>query len=362
MNANSLSTSRAATSAFASESPPNPTNNANRRLQMVDIARLAGVSTGTVSRALSGSELVKPQTRQRIAELARSLGYSINVGAQNLRLGENNTVGVVIPYDAKTKQHISDPFFLAILGSIADALTDAGYDMLLSRVDSERLDSLAGLHNTGRAKGLIVIGQWGHHDQLNELALRRVPIAVWGAQLAQQLYCTVGSDNLAGGYLATEHLLALGRKHIAFFGDIALPEVALRYEGYVRAHTERGKQPDARLLLRMPFAAEGARVAITDFCVPPVACDAVFAASDLLAMTAISLMLSRGIKVPQDVAMVGYDDVDAASHFHPALSTIRQPIAIAGQVLVDSLMGLVRGEQVASRVLPTELVVRESSQ
>ncbi len=362
MNANSLSPSRAATSAFASESPPTPSNNANRRLQMVDIARLAGVSTATVSRALSGSELVKPQTRQRIAELARSVGYTINVGAQNLRLGENNTVGVVIPYDAKTKQHISDPFFLAMLGSIADALTDAGYDMLLSRVDSERLDSLAGLHNTGRAKGLIVIGQWGHHDQLNELALRRVPIAVWGAQLAQQLYCTVGSDNLAGGYLATKHLLSLGRMRIAFFGDIALPEVALRYEGYVRAHAERGMQPDVRLLLRMPFVAEGARAAITDFCYPPVACDGVFAASDLLAMTTISLMLSRGIKVPQDVSVVGYDDVDAASHFHPALSTIRQPIAMAGQVLVDSLMGLVRGEAIAPRVLPTELVVRESSQ
>ena len=177
-----------------------------RKIQMIDIARMAGVSTSTVSRALNGSSLTNEETRQRIIELARSLNYTINQSAKNLRMGDNRTIGVVIPYDKKTRQHISDPFFLGMLGSLADALTDRNYDLLLSRVDADHLDDMAALYDTGRARGLIVIGQWGHHDQLNELARRHVPIAVWGAQLPRQLYCSVGSDNLSGGQLATEHM------------------------------------------------------------------------------------------------------------------------------------------------------------
>jgi len=334
---------------------------AQQRLQMADIARLAGVSTSTVSRALSGSPLVNQETRTRVMELARSLNYSINIGAQNLRLKQNRTVGVVVPYDAATRQHLSDPFFLGMLGSLADALTEQGFDMLVSRVDAETLDAAALSFDSGRVIGIILIGQWRHHDQLNQLAARQVPIVVWGAQLPQQLYCTVGGDNVAGGRLATGHLLAQGRRRIAFFGDINLPEVAQRHQGYLDALAAHGVARDEDLYVAGSFLPQGGAVAVQQLLERGLAFDAIFACSDLLAMSAISALRQHGLPVPEQVAVVGYDDIELAAYFHPPLSTVRQPMRAAGRALVSSLLALVDGAPLASQQLPTELVVRASS-
>jgi DNA-binding LacI/PurR family transcriptional regulator len=333
----------------------------SRRLQMADIARLAGVSTSTVSRALAGSKLISEETRTRVMELARSLKYNINIGAQNLRMKQNRTVGVVVPYDPDTRQHLSDPFFLSMLGSLADALTEQGFDMLVSRVDASELDAAAAPFDTGRVIGIVLIGQWRHHDQLNQLAARHVPIVVWGAQLPQQLYCTVGGDNVAGGELAGAHLLAQGRKRIAFFGDINLPEIGQRYEGLCKALAAAGMQADPALLVPASFVPDGGRLAVEELQARGVSFDAVFAGSDLMAMTAINTLRQQGVDVPGRVAVIGYDDIELSSYFHPPLTTVQQPVQEAGRALVASLLELTEGRPAPSLQLPTQLIVRASS-
>ncbi len=332
-----------------------------RRLQMVDIARLAGVSVSTVSRALNGSELVNAETRQRVAELARSLNYSINFGARNLRLQENKTVAVVVPYDAKSRQHISDPFFLSIVGSIADALTDRGYDMLLSRVDAERLDLASHWFDSGKAIGVILIGQWRQHDQLNDMAARKLPLVVWGGEMPQQLYCSVGGDNMLGGSLAARHLLALGRRRIAFVGDARLPEVWLRHQGYQQALREAGLEPDPALELPAAFEPGVATVQLREFFARQPDFDGVFCCSDVLAMLMLQALRAAGRRVPEDVAVVGYDDMPLAAFCDPPLTTVHQPVAEAGAELVEALLGQLRGERAGPRTMPVYLKLRESA-
>jgi len=331
------------------------------RLQMADIARLAGVSTSTVSRALAGSKLVNEETRTRIMELARSLKYTINVGAQNLRLKQNRSVAVVVPSDAKVHQSLTDPFFLSMIGSLADALTEQGFDMLLSRVDAEQLDSAATPFDTGRVIGIILIGQWGHHDQLNEMAARHVPLVVWGAQMPQQLYCTVGGANENGGRLAAEHLLAEGRRRIAFFGDTRLPEVEQRYRGYCAALQAAGVALDPALCVAASFLPEGGREAVAELAQRGVQYDAVFACSDLLGMMTINALREQGRSVPGDVAVVGYDDIELSSYFHPPLTTVRQPVQEAGRAMVAALLAQTEGQTARSVELPTSLIQRASS-
>jgi len=236
---------------------------------MLDIAKLAGVSTATVSRALNGSESIRPETRERIMALAQAHQYTVHAGAKNLRSGENRTLGLVIPYRADLPMQVTDPFFLSILGHLADAMTAAQYDLLLSRVNADHLDECAALYDSGRVAGMVMVGQWDHHDQLNALAKRRVPMVVWGAMMPDQLYCSVGSDNFNGGLQATTHLIQQGRRRIAYIGDFTSGEAKLRFEGYCQAlkimalacsQSCSYSRPTRRLKPKkpcMPFATKG---------------------------------------------------------------------------------------------------------
>lgn len=344
------------------KSPAEPAADGHRpaRPQMADIARLAGVSVSAVSRALRGNPEIGEETRKRIVELARSLNYTVNVGAQNLRLRQNNTVAVVTPALVNLRQQLTEPFFISLISAIANALTDRGYEMLLSRVDMGS-DNVADAYYKGRALGLIFTGQWLEHDQLNELAMARVPFAVWGEQRQQQLYCTVGTDNRQGGQLATTHLLERGARHIAIVGDFGTPELQNRYQGYVDAHHAAGLTPDPRLRIDTRWDNDAIERDVLAFLAKRIPVDAVFACSDLSAMTVINTLIGQGRQVPQDILVAGYDDIELASYFRPALTTVRQPIIAAGNAMVEALIEQIEGARPQSRQLVTELVVRASS-
>lgn len=335
--------------------------NATNRMQMADIARMAGVSVSTVSRALAGSTLVNNATKEKIAALAKSMRYSVNVGAQNLRRGQNKTIAVVLPKSSNDQQPVSDPFFIALLGCIADTLTARGYDMLLTRIDEERIDEVETIVASGRALGVIVIGQWLHHYSLSTIARNGTPIAVWGAHLPGANYFSVGSDNRLGGKLATEHLIAQGRQRIMFLGDTRLPEVALRFEGYRDALIEAKQVVNPGLTAAVPFEATAARRALSDLINHTADFDGVVATSDVIGAIAIGLLNASGRRVPEDVAVVGYDDISLASHMHPSLSSVRQPLEVASVALLDGLLAAAQGHMNPPRVLETRLMVRESS-
>ena len=332
----------------------------NKRLQMQDIAKLAGVSTSTVSRALNGSDLVNDETRQRVTELARSLNYSIDIGAQNLRLKNNKTIAVIIPFDPTNPQNVSDPFFLTMLGYIADELTRLGHYMLVSRISSDNLGAVLEPFESGRAIGIIVIGQWKYHQQLN-LMVANKPIVVWGANMPNQHYVSIGSNNIRGGFLATEHLIKQNCQRIAFFGNKDLPEVAQRYEGYLMAHQQYSLPLDKDLCIPAPFSTETVTADVERLFKESIAFDGLFACSDLIAMRAISTLQRLGLSVPNDVAVIGYDDIMLAAYFHPAVSTIKQSIDIGAHALVNALFNIIDNKNVDSQQLDVTLVPRESS-
>jgi len=329
--------------------------------KMSDIARLAGVSPSTVSRALAGSPLVTAAKREEIHRLARERGYVVNSTARNLRLQRTQTLGVIIPLAHETSQPLSDPFFMEMLGHLADAITQRGYGMFLQKVVPPMDDWLTNLIGSQRADGIIVIGQSTEHAALEAAAQVYKPLVVWGGHLATQSYCTVGTDNVGGALAAVEHLVRLGRKRIVFVGDPAVPEIGLRYEGYRLAHERAPRLRAPPHLVPAHLTADTAYEAVRAFIGSGGSFDAVFGATDVIAMSALRALTASGLNVPRDVSVVGFDDIALASHANPPLTTVRQDLERGARTMVDLLFRRMAGEDTPSATMPAELVVRESS-
>jgi DNA-binding LacI/PurR family transcriptional regulator len=328
---------------------------------ITELARLAGVSPGTVSRALADSQLIARKTRERIQELAREHDFRPNVMARNLRIKRAGAIGVLIPLGHETGQHISDPFFITMLGHLADALTERGHDLLLSRVIPKDPNWLNRVVDSGRVDGVILIGQSDQLDVIEKVAARYLPLVAWGANLAGKSHCTVGSDNRKGGELATRHLIERGCRNFAFFGDPIAPEISERLEG-CRAALANAGMSDRLVILPAHLTAETAHPAISDWLddsrsIP----NGIIAASDVIAMSALRALAEHKVAVPGEVHVVGYDDLPFANQTVPTLTTVRQDLAAGAAHLVNLLFRRIAGEATNSVVLEPELVVRQSS-
>lgn len=328
---------------------------------ITDLARLAGVSPGTVSRALAGKSLVKANTREKIVALAREHGFRPNQMASGLRRQKTGVIGVVIPLGHDTRQQISDSFFMTLLGILADELTHAGYDLMLRRVvpgaDEDWLDRFIG---SGMIDGVIVIGQSDQFERIEEVAEGYTPMVVWGNHQEGQRHCVVGTDNRLGGRLAVERLIAGGAKRIAFLGDTGPMEFAARFAGAQDSAARLGIAPVLPLPTHLSPDRAGEEIA-RHLAAHGRDIDAIFAATDTLAALCLTELRAQGLNVPGDVGLVGFDDLPIARQTVPALTTVRQDIAAGARGLVDLLLRRLAGQTTESLVLPPELVLRETA-
>ena len=328
-----------------------------------DIARLAAVSQATVSRALRDSPLVKPETRARIKSIAEELHYRPDHSAAGLRTGRSQTLALLLFEESPDDAEIN-PFFLSMLGHITRAAARRAHDLLVSFQQLSD-DWHTDYQLSNRAEGIILLGYGDYltsRPRLQRLADSGAQFVIWGPVVAGMPGRYVCSDNAAGAEQAVRHLLQLGRRRIAYVGSATdhWPEFQLRHQGYVRAQRDAGIEPDPRLLVEAQSSeAEGHAAALRLLdCGAPF--DAVFAASDRIAIGVIAALRDRGRSVPGDVSVVGFDDIAAAAHFNPPLTTVQQDTQRAGEMLVDNLLRLIAGEQVESALIEPRLVVRAS--
>lgn len=334
-----------------------------RRIRNIsELAKLAGVSAGTVSRALAGKNLVNRETRERIQALAREHGFRPNQMASRLRTGQTGVIGVVIPLGHEQRQHISDPFFMTLLGYLADALTEGGYDLMLSRViPAHNEEWLERIVDSGMLDGVLMIGQSDQFEAIERVAEQYRPLVVWGACREGQTHCAVGTDNFAGGRLAAEHLLARGRKRIAFFGETRGIEIGDRLAGARAALAEAGGGAAIETFATHLSAEEMTAQIATDLDRMDPAIDGIFAATDVIAMATLRQLHERGRKVPEDIALVGFDDLPLTTQTVPQLTTVHQNIAEGAQEMVSRLMTRIAGGKAGSLVMEPRLMVREST-
>lgn len=332
-----------------------------------DIADIAGVSQATVSRALRNSPLVRKETRDRIQEIARELNYFVNRNAAGLRTHQSHTLALLMFDDtpegaSRPKQNL---FLLSMLDYITRSAARHGFDVLVS-LQQLHDDWHIEYQASHRADGLILLGYGDYaeyRDKLEALSEANTRFMIWGPVIKDQPGHSFGCDNDNGGYQATRHLLNLGRRKVAFFGATTSrisPELSSRYKGYVRALNERGIDENTKLVLPARNSEREGYCAAIELLESGEEFDSLFAVTDLVAIGAMKAFQDRGVSIPDDVGVVGFDDMPLAGHVSPGLTTMQQNAKFAAEGLVRGIVGLIEGKPVESTLMAPRLIVRRS--
>jgi len=327
------------------------------------VARAAGVSRATASRAVNDSPRVSHEARAAVAAAIELLGYVPNRAARTLMTRRSDSVGVVILEPAT--RLFSDPFFGPLLLGISDGLAARDVQLVLmiaqTEVEEARVERFL---NAGHVDGAILVGPHGDDTLPRRLARRGLPIVLNDRPLDSIAVSFVDSDNRNGGLAAVRHLIQQGRRSIAtIYGTLDLSSARDRLDGYRAALVEAGLALDPSLEAAGDYSPKVAAEAMRALLARHPDIDALFAASDSMAAAALTVLNDAGRRVPEDVAIVGFDDSSVATTTRPTLTTIRQPIEAMGREMARLLLRRIDDPDDAPLqvVFPTELVVRESS-
>lgn len=330
-----------------------------RRPTILDVAAAAGVSRGTVSRVINGGHWVSPRALAAVQDAIRTTGYQTNQHARSLVTGRSNSVAFLLT----EPQHLlfEDPTFAILLRGAAQALSRRGMPLLLMVASSaEEREQVLAYVSGGHVDGVLLISSHAGNPMVDALVDRGIPTVACGVPLGfESRIGYVGADELGGARQMTRHLRGTGRTEIATItGPSDTPGGQLRLEGF-RAEMGDAFEPD--LVAHGDYTRDGGAQAMAQLLERRPTLDGVFVASDLMAAGALTVLRAAGRRVPDDVAVGGFDDSGLAATLEPALTTMRQPFDRISSELVRLLLEVVDGAEAAAVTLPTTLVVREST-
>lgn len=324
-----------------------------------EVARLAGVSRATVSRVVNNPASVSPDYRVRVEKVIAETGYQPNLAARSLASRRSGIIGLVIP--SVTELVFADPYYPVLIEGISRAcnLNDLTLTLFLFNSQDDQARVYQRALGTGLLDGVIVAADKLIDPLIPEIIARQIPAVYVGRPPDSSQTSYVDVDNTAGAYLATSHLIRLGYERVGTItGPLDSTTGIDRRAGYLKALRERGRQADEQLVIEGDFSRDSGYTAMRQLL--PHKPDAIFCASDSMAFGAIDVLHEVGLRVPDDVAIIGFDDLPPAMRFDPPLTTIRQPVRRNGMLAVEVLMELMQTGAHPPRhiILPTELVIR----
>lgn len=332
------------------------------KITIKDLAKLANVSVSTVSRSLQDHPKISEETKSRVRKIARENNFKINHRARNFRTQKCNVVGVLANLDHSEKQAASDQFLFSLINSISTNLKECQYDLLLHTSQSLTAVEASSYVENQKVDGIIIIGQGKNpHSEILKLTKMNVPFVVWGGYTEEE-YTTVGSDNLEGTYLSTQHLINdSGKSNLVFLGNPDHHEIKLRYQGFCNAVRDLKANSVMDVADPAGFNIESGYNEVKTLLEKGVVFDGLVCASDSIALGALNCLKDHSVKVPEQVAVIGYDDISIAKYWSPSLTTMVQDTDLGGQLLVKKILAKINGEAVQSSQLPVTLIRRESS-